>query len=100
MIIKPRQHDEMEQDIANRSIVDSYRFIELTMVIWIIISIITHRQVIIPIYILLSGTLVRFISAIIYKKQVGDDRWKHALIALVAAVSAIFFLMCISPVSI
>ena len=90
-----KQLDEMEQDIRNRSMVVSYRFTELILAAWIVICLVMKRSCVLPAYVLISQLVVRGVSAIIYKRQVGDDRWKRALIAIIMVLLVTALIMMV-----
>ncbi len=90
-----KQLDEMELDIRSRSMVVSYRFTELILAAWIVICVVMKRSCVLPAYVLISQLVVRGVSAIIYKRQVGDDRWKRALIAIIMVLLVAALIMMV-----
>lgn len=89
--------DEMEQDIQNKSVIVSQRFTEILLAVWVLLCLFTNRSFALPAYVLLSQCLVRLISAMIYKRQVGDERWKRGLVILASVIcGAIFLVLLIS----
>lgn len=73
-----KQMDEMEKDIALRSMRCGFLFTTLALVIWggISINFETGADWQIPIYILCIQNIIVFVSRQIYRKKVEDDRWK------------------------
>ncbi len=94
-----KKHDEMEQDIRNKSTIIANAMTETFLLIWFVICTVTKRPAIIPLYILLAQLAAKYISRLILRHRVGDERWKNGLILLLTAVlAAVFLLMtCIAP---
>lgn len=97
-MFKRRKPDEMEQDIKNKSVIASMWFTQVMLVTWIVICLIKKQNCMLPAYVLLSNLAVRGISAIVYKHQVGDERWKKGVIVITAAIAVVIFLLMLSPV--
>ena len=87
--------DEMEQDIRNKSMIASQRFTEIILSIWVLVCLFSKRSFALPAYVLLSQLVVRVISSMIYKRQVGDDRWKRALIAIIMVLLVTALIMMV-----
>lgn len=89
--------DEMETEIRNKSIIVSQRFTEIILAVWIVICLLTKQNCVLPAYLLIAQMLVRFVSGLIYRHKVGDDRWKHSLIIALCVGAGVVFLLLISP---
>lgn len=46
---------------------------------------------------LIAECIVRFVSGIIFRHRVGDERWKHSLIIALCVFCGLIFLLLISP---
>jgi hypothetical protein len=88
--------DEMEQDIRNKSMIASQRFTEIILSIWVLVCLFSKRSFALPAYVLLSQLVVRVISSMIYKRQVGDERWKRVLVIFTAIVGGTIFLVLLA----
>lgn len=97
-MFKRRKPDEMEQDIKNKSVIASMWFTQVMLVTWIVICLIKKQNCMLPAYVLMSNLAVRGISAIVYKHQVGDERWKKGVIIITAVIAVVIFLLMLSPV--
>ena len=93
MIFRKKKLDEMEQEIRNKSIIDSQQFTETMLFTWVVVGLVTHRSFALPAYVLLAQLVVRVIASMIYKRQVGDERWKRGLIIFTAVVIGVVFLV-------
>ena len=91
-----KKSDEMDKAIRVRSIAASYWFTEAILVVWIVISLIMKKSAMVPLYVLLAGLLVRGVFALIYRRSVGDDRWKKGLVILVAVIALVVFVLMLS----
>ena len=96
-MLNRKKLDEMELDIRNKSVIASQRFTEMILSIWIIVCLIAKKSYMLPAYVLISQWIVRFISSLILKRQVGDERWMRGLIILVSVIGGILFLIMVSP---
>ncbi len=96
-MLKRKKLDEMELDIRNKSVIASQRFTEMILAIWIVVCLVTKQSCMLPAYVLISQWIVRIISSLIYKRQVGDERWKRGLIILVSVIGGILFLLMVTP---
>ena len=96
-MLKRKKPDEMELEIRNKSIIVSQRFTEIVLVIWVIACLVTHRSCLLPAYVLAAQLAVRLIASIIYKRQVGDDRWKNGIIILLTVIAAVIFILLLIP---
>ena len=95
-MFKRNKPDEMEQDIKNKSIITSYQFTETLLFVWFVICMVRRQSAIVPLYLLITQNIVRFISEIILKRSVGDDRWKKSLIAFISVFLVIIFIVLVS----
>ena len=84
--------DEMELEIRSKSMLASHRFTEILLAVWTLFCVFTKRSYALPLYILAAQAVVRTVALMIYKRQVGDERWKRILILATAAVGCIIFL--------
>ena len=97
-MFRRKELDEMEQDIRNKSMIVSHRFTEMILAVWIVICVIAKQNCLLPAYLLIAECIVRFISGIIFRRRVGDERWKRSLIIALCVFCGIIFLLLISPV--
>lgn len=88
--------DEMEREIDSKSVTISYCFVEIILLLSVIISIVLKKNAIVPLYILITQILVKYISKLIIKKKYDDDRWGKLLIGLLIVVLIIIFFLTIS----
>ena len=97
MMFRKKKLDEMEQEIRNKSIIDSQQFTETMLFTWVVVGLITHRSFALPAYVLLAQIVVRVIASMIYRRQVGDERWKRGLVIFTAIViGAVFLVLLLS----
>lgn len=96
-MFRRKQLDEMETEIRNKSVIVSQRFTEIILAAWIIICLITRQNFVLPAYLLIAQFLVRFISGLIFRHQVGDERWKRSLIIALCIAAGLIFLLLIAP---
>ena len=97
MMFAFKKKDEMERDISNKGIVISYYFTTALLVIWIIRNLIINQSAVLPLYVLVMQFIVEKISVLIYKRSVGDSRWKKGLVILLTVIVIIFLALTISP---
>ena len=96
-MFRKKKLDEMEQEIRNKSIIDSQQFTETMLFTWVVVGLITHRSFALPAYVLLAQIVVRVIASMIYRRQVGDERWKRGLVIFTAIViGAVFLVLLLS----
>lgn len=88
--------DEMEKDIALKSMRWGYAFTLLVLGIWMIAANITGGAWQLPFYIICGQNIVCFFARQLYRKQVDDEGWKkdvsRFVIALVIILAAGLFI--------
>ena len=95
-MLKRKKHDEMDNEIRSKSIITAHYYTQLMLVVWIIIYTLKHKLVLMPLYIFMVGLLVRGVSALIYRHDFGDERWKKGLVILISSIAAIVLLLALS----
>lgn len=91
--MKNKIRDEMEQSILIKSENLAHRFMTITLSMWVLIGLFLKKSVVLPGYILLAQLFVRFIAEQIYKKEVGDERWKRNVIIFFVSIVIIIFVV-------
>lgn len=94
---KTNELDEMEQAIVQKSAMCAYQFILIILSIWIIVGLFLKVSVVIPGYILIGQFVVRFAAEQIYKREVGDERWKHNIVFCLIGMAVIMFIALLIP---
>lgn len=89
--MKNKNRDEMEQSILIKSENLAYRFMTIALGMWVLIGLFLKKSVVVPGYILLAQLFIRFSAEQIYKKEVGDERWKRNVIIFLVSIVIIIF---------
>ncbi|HRU96920.1 MAG TPA: hypothetical protein P5092_05770 [Ruminococcus sp.] len=95
-MFRKKKLDEMEQDIRNKSIIASHDFMSTVLLVWFVICMVMRKPAIIPLYLLVTQNAVLYISELILKRSVGDERWKKSLIILISVILGLFFAVLVS----
>ncbi|MBP3271128.1 MAG: hypothetical protein J6M17_02725 [Ruminococcus sp.] len=95
-MFRKNKPDEMEKDIQHKSVVAAHYFTEAALAVWIVISLIKGASAVVPLYILLAELLVRGVSVLVYRRDLGDDRWKKGIVVLISAAAVVLFVLMFS----
>lgn len=96
MLFRKNKPDEMDREISSKSAVSAFYYTQLIIIVWIISDLLRHRPVLMPLYVLLAGLLVRGCSSLIYRHDFGDERWKKGLVILLSVIAAAVSLLMLS----
>lgn len=96
-----RKMDEMEQEIALKSIRWSYMFTILALAVWLIYANLTGGNWQLPLYIIVGQNLINFAATQLYRRRVGDEAWKQSvrfmvitiIVLLLIGMAGAFFLV-------
>lgn len=94
---KINRMDEMEKDIALKSIRCGFTFTTITLAIWMISGILTDGAWQLPCYILCAQNIVCFVSKQLYRKQVDDAGWKKDTVTFITVFMIVLLAAIIIP---
>lgn len=94
---KTNNMDEMEKDIALKSIRSGFAFTTIILVVWGAVGVFTKNEWRVPLYILCTQNLICFISRQLYRKQMDDDRWKKDLSTFVVVFIIVLLIGLLIP---
>ncbi|MCR5540624.1 MAG: hypothetical protein K6F71_07385 [Ruminococcus sp.] len=95
-MFKRNKADEMDKEIRSKSIITAHYYTQFMLIVWIIIYTVKNRTILMPMYVLLVGLLVRGASSLIFRHDFEDERWKKGLVILLSATAAVVFLFMLS----
>ena len=95
-MFKRNKPDEMDREIRSKSVITAHYYTQLILVVWIVSDLLRHRSVLMPLYVLLVGFLIRSGAALAYRHDFGDERWKKGLVILLSLIAAVAFLLMLS----
>ncbi len=95
-MFRRNKQDEMDREIHNKSVITAHYYTQLILVTWIVSNHFRHKSVIMPLYVLLAGLLIRGGAALVYRHDFGDERWKKRLVILLSLIAAVAFLLMLS----
>lgn len=90
--------DEMEKDIALKSIRCGFTFTTIALAAWIILGILTGGAWQLPCYILCIQNVVCFVAKQLYRKQVDDSGWKKDTVTFITVFMAVLLAAIIIPI--
>lgn len=90
--------DEMEKEIALKSIRCGFTFTTIALAAWIISGILTGGEWQLPCYILCIQNAVCFIARQLYRKQVDDAGWKKDTVTFITVFMAVLLAAIIIPI--
>lgn len=95
---KTNTMDEMEKDIALKSIRCGFTFTTIALAAWIILGILTGGAWQLPCYILCIQNVVCFVAKQLYRKQVDDAGWKKDTVTFITVFMAVLLAAIIIPI--